>query len=392
MAKLIQLSNISWQQPFKDRKKELPLWGTHVKVAEFCDFKDSTKRKLNIKFEPQFNIDIIDYFQITSGNEISFPKAFQEKIGNIVFNNPDSFFIVTVMDTLDISISPSDIIWIKNVKRNKGEGWAYEEVSCKDTFLLHWPTAKKGSAKIPQVGDIIVLFQKPNYINGKKNYKVHLTHLVTPVSSEIIADEKNPSHKWSREVQLIAKANSINAIPNPGHFNFLLSNRGLTNPIINLESRLNLSEVATQEEIWKLFEKHFCSNIKSKIFKPENPIGIFGEEEGDKVIKEHIKQEITRRNSKIVQLKKSQALKAGNGKISCECCDFNFNKKYGEHGIGFIECHHRIHVASGKRITKLKDLALVCANCHRMLHHKNADKKYFGVEELRQLILKKVAR
>lgn len=178
MAKLIQLSNISWHQPFKDRKKELPLWSTHVKVAEFCNFKDGTKRKLNIKFEPQFNIDHTDFFQITSGNEILFPKAFQDKIADIVFNNPDSFFTVTVMDTFDISFSPSDIFWVKNVKRNQGESWAYDEVSCKDTFHLHWSTKWRGSASTPRVGDIIVLFQKPNFINGKKNYKVHLTHLV----------------------------------------------------------------------------------------------------------------------------------------------------------------------------------------------------------------------
>ncbi|HEV7332376.1 MAG TPA: hypothetical protein VGN63_15165 [Flavisolibacter sp.] len=88
MAKLIQLSNISWQQPFKDRRKELLLWGSHVKVAEFCNLKDGTKRRLNIRFEPKFNIDITDYFQITSGNEISFPKALQEKIRDIVIKNP----------------------------------------------------------------------------------------------------------------------------------------------------------------------------------------------------------------------------------------------------------------------------------------------------------------
>ncbi len=388
MAKLIKLSNISWQQPFKDRRKELPLWGTHAKVAEFCNFKDGTKRKLNIKFESRFNIDIIDNFQITSGNEISFPKALQNKIAEIVFNNPDSFFTVTVMDTPDISFSPSDIIWIKNVKRERGAGWAYENVSCKANFLLNWSTKKRGSASTPQIGEIIVLFQKPNYINGRKNYHVQLTHLVTPISSDIIADENNPKHKWCREVQLIAMANPINAIPNPGHFNFFLANRGLTNPIINLESRINLTEVGTQEEIWKLFEKHFCQNIKSKIFKPDNPVGIFGETEGDKVIKEHIKQEITRRNSKIVQLKKGQALSNGKGRIFCEWCDFDFSKKYGEHGIGFIECHHKIHVSSGKRITKLEDLALVCANCHRMLHRKDSEKSYFAVEDLRRLINK----
>ena len=108
----------------------------------------------------------------------------------------------------------------------------------------------------------------------------------------------------------------------------------------------------------------------------------------DRVIKEHIKQEITRRNSKIVQLKKGQALSNGKGRIFCEWCDFDFSKKYGEHGIGFIECHHKIHVSSGKRITKLEDLALVCANCHRMLHRKDSEKSYFAVEDLRRLINK----
>ncbi|HEV7332377.1 MAG TPA: HNH endonuclease [Flavisolibacter sp.] len=300
--------------------------------------------------------------------------------------------MVTVLDTPDISFAPSDIVWIKNVLRNKGEGWAYDNISCKETFLLNWPTGKRGSAGTPKVGDIIVLFQKPNYINGKRNYKVHLTHLVTPVSPDIIPDEKYPKHKWCRRVQLIAMPNPIEAIPNPGHFSFFLPNRGLTNPIINLESKLNLSEVATQEEIWRLFEKHLCSNVRSKIFNPESPVGIFGEEEGDKIIKNHIKQEITRRNSKIVQIKKNQARTQGNGHILCECCDFDFNHTYGEHGDGFIECHHKIHVAAGKRITKLEDLALVCSNCHRMLHRKNTTNGYFTVEQLRKLILKRKAQ
>jgi hypothetical protein len=386
MARLIQLSNISWQQRFKDRKKELMLWGSHSKVAEFCNFEDGTKRRLNIKFESRFKINYTDDFQITSGNEILFPKEFREQIADIILNNSDSYFTVTVVDTSDISFSPSDIIWIKNVKRDGGKAWAYDDVSCKKNFLLHWSTKMKGSARTPKVGDIIVLFQKPNKINGRRNYHVHLTHLVTPVSAEIIPDEDNPNYKWCREVQLIAIANPIQAIPNPGHFDFFLPNRGLTNPIVNLESRLKLSEAGTQEELWKLFEKHFCANIKSKIFKPKDPVGIFGEPEGDKVIKEHIKQEITRRNSKIVQRKKSEALREGNSKILCECCDFDFYHQYGDHGTGFIECHHKIHVSIGKRITQLEDLALVCANCHRMLHHKKDDKGYYTVEELRELI------
>lgn len=387
MAKLIQLSNTSWRQPFTDRKKELHLWNTQPEVAAFCGLEDGTKRLLNIKFEDKFKIDITANFQITSGKEISFPKDLRDKAEKIIFKNPDSYFIVTVLDTPDALFAPTNIRWLKNVKRNQGEGWAYDDVTCDKPFLLNWPTSKKNSAATPKIGDIILLFQKPNKINGKKNYKVQLTHLVSPISEPIIADEKNPKHKWCREVRLIAMANPIEAIPNPGHFSFFLANRGLTNPIINLENKIGLNERETQEQVWDLFQNYFCESLSSDLPKFENPVEeVLGEVEGDKVIKEHIRQELTQRNSSIVQRAKAEAMKKGNGSILCDCCDFDFLKIYGTHGTGFIECHHKIHIATGKRITTLADLALVCSNCHRMLHRKNKKEKYFSVDELRKLI------
>lgn len=386
MAKLIQLSDTSWRQPFTHRKKELPLWNTHPKVASYCGLEDGTKRLLNIKFEKKFKINETAYFQITSGKEISFPKDFQDRIRDIVFNNPDSYFTVTILDFYGTSFSSSDILWIKNVKRNQGEGWAYNHVTYDKPFLLNWPSSKKGSASTPKVGDIIVLFQKPNQINARKNYKVHFTHLVTPISTDIILDEEYPNHKWCRQVKLIAMPKPIEAIPNPGHFNFFLPNRGLTNPIINLENNLGLTEAETQDEVWSLFQNHFCPNINDQIFKPKNPVGEFGESEGDKIIREHIRQELTRRNSKIVQLAKEQALLKGKGIILCECCNFDFLKTYGKHGIGFIECHHKIFVSTGQRITTITDLALVCSNCHRMLHRKNLANEHYTVDELKKLI------
>jgi predicted HNH restriction endonuclease len=58
------------------------------------------------------------------------------------------------------------------------------------------------------------------------------------------------------------------------------------------------------------------------------------------------------------------------GALSCDVCGFDFSMTYGELGDGFIEAHHRVPVAqlAGKLKTKVSDLALVCANCHRMLH------------------------
>lgn len=57
---------------------------------------------------------------------------------------------------------------------------------------------------------------------------------------------------------------------------------------------------------------------------------------------------------------------------ACEVCGFSFAEVYGELGSDYIECHHVVplHIAAqaGEVITNMDDLALVCANCHRMLH------------------------
>ena len=59
------------------------------------------------------------------------------------------------------------------------------------------------------------------------------------------------------------------------------------------------------------------------------------------------------------------------GYLACEVCGFRFDEKYGTLGEYFIDCHHiePIHLRSEiGSITKLTDLALLCSNCHRMIH------------------------
>lgn len=54
----------------------------------------------------------------------------------------------------------------------------------------------------------------------------------------------------------------------------------------------------------------------------------------------------------------------------CDVCGFSFHKYYGPIGVGFIEAHHTVPVSQfkGQRITRIEEIALVCSNCHRMLH------------------------
>jgi hypothetical protein len=76
------------------------------------------------------------------------------------------------------------------------------------------------------------------------------------------------------------------------------------------------------------------------------------------------------------------------GKLECEVCSTDFQVKYGELGEGFIEAHHRtpVHKLDGVRKTKASELALVCSNCHRMLHRANPQ---LTVEELKERIRRK---
>ena len=109
MASLEKITSTSWKQPFKDRKKEFHLWGSHTEVANHCNLQDGTKRLLNIQFENAHEIDITDRFQITSGKEISFPKELQNLIKPIILDNPQSYFIVRVIDVDSDDDSGSEI-------------------------------------------------------------------------------------------------------------------------------------------------------------------------------------------------------------------------------------------------------------------------------------------
>ena len=90
------------------------------------------------------------------------------------------------------------------------------------------------------------------------------------------------------------------------------------------------------------------------------------------------------RDASLVRKKKLSVQKAV-GALSCEACGFEFVKRYGDHGDGFIECHHTkplSELASGEK-TRLSDLALVCSNCHRMIHRK---RPWLSLDDLRSLL------
>lgn len=79
------------------------------------------------------------------------------------------------------------------------------------------------------------------------------------------------------------------------------------------------------------------------------------------------------REAKLRAAKIREAIGKGRGHIKCEVpgCGFDFYERYGEVGHRFAVVHHLAPLsdaaASGRKTT-LEDLAVVCANCHAMVH------------------------
>jgi 5-methylcytosine-specific restriction protein A len=103
--------------------------------------------------------------------------------------------------------------------------------------------------------------------------------------------------------------------------------------------------------------------------------------EGAVLYRTHVHRE---RNLELVRKAKERG-RTRNGRVNCEACGFDYEAVYGEVGEGYIECHHTVPVSElspgGK--TRLEDIALLCASCHRMVHRR---RPWLRMEQLRSLL------
>jgi hypothetical protein len=145
-----------------------------------------------------------------------------------------------------------------------------------------------------------------------------------------------------------------------------------------------LSETRTFQQYWPQNEPLWIISgmcwvgpepLKPKDIEDEDKSFI----EGAKKWKLHLTRE---RSHTVVSEAKKKAL-SRDQMLRCEICGFSFIEKYGELGAEFIEAHHTQPIStleSGSR-TKVEDIALLCANCHRMIHR---GERTLTLDELRQ--------
>jgi len=149
-----------------------------------------------------------------------------------------------------------------------------------------------------------------------------------------------------------------------------------------------------EEEVWD----HFAADpvelsktakaIRQIVTKRQIPV--VPQDDDDEIVEAEEGRILTRlhrireRNRELVTKKKASALKI-HGRLRCEACSFDFEDTYGTRGSGFIEAHHTkpLYTLFPGDKTRIEDLALLCSNCHRMIH---ARRPWLTVNELKQVI------
>jgi len=141
------------------------------------------------------------------------------------------------------------------------------------------------------------------------------------------------------------------------------------------------NEFASDPERLSLIAEAIKANVSNLPYADLEQDEIVEAEEGRVLTRAHLTRE---RSRKLVEGKKQEALKAL-GRLACEACGFDFEAIYGERGWGFIEVHHAlpVHQLLPGAKTKLADLRLLCANCHRMVHSR---RPWLTIDQLRSCL------
>jgi hypothetical protein len=90
------------------------------------------------------------------------------------------------------------------------------------------------------------------------------------------------------------------------------------------------------------------------------------------------------RDSRVIQIAKDN-FKKKYGRIFCQICEIDFEEKYGQIGSDFIEAHHTMPVGKMPPDYKTKpdEIAMLCPNCHRMIHKR---RPWLEMPDLKKLL------
>jgi 5-methylcytosine-specific restriction enzyme A len=217
----------------------------------------------------------------------------------------------------------------------------------------------------------------------------------------------NPVHTSEKHPEIEALSKLLNSLPihkqaekqgdfrNPNGVYMKLCNFLRFDP--NYHGKGLQAGAKLEEEIWKEFadDRPKLHQVAQAIRENLPLLGLTSPEieddeefpEGAILTRTHKMRE---RNPSITKKKKTQVLNQ-TGKLECEVCGFDFNEFYGPIGHGFAECHHNKPVSELKpgQNTRLSDLSIICANCHRIVH---SSKPLRSIPELKHIVDQRIAK
>lgn len=126
------------------------------------------------------------------------------------------------------------------------------------------------------------------------------------------------------------------------------------------------------------YEQRLADLIATK-----NPSSPFPSEDGARAL-EGVRTEVVTYKQGRSRALRDRALARSNG--ICKVCRVNYSALLDGRGVRVLQVHHRKQLAATDRpqLTKLSDLAVVCANCHLLIHMDS--KKALSVEKLRAMM------
>ncbi len=215
------------------------------------------------------------------------------------------------------------------------------------------------------------------YFRGGSDCRIKSSDAYQPLADyfqlteqERIQPRESENHRpaWNNMVQFARRGlkDSGYLFSNSPRSIWQLSSSGIVAAQTGSHKHRELQTNLSADKPEKVVIESILINHPQPISKLEPDISNISITEGRKKLFIHIRRE---RNPKIVKEKKERVLNA-TGKLICEVCNFDFVSLYGHLGHGFCEVHHKNPLAKVDKETQtsLEDLAIVCSNCHRMIH------------------------
>jgi len=199
-------------------------------------------------------------------------------------------------------------------------------------------------------GEIITTFQSSLYNSSEQAFS--LTQLGFEIVDSVLSSNWP---NWKRRTNNIPIAISYPSIEN--YFEDGVG-RALSNTFIKKDfTTTQKRDFTLTSGILDLSDLESLKNLRKKEF-----------EEGRLKLVQHARIEKVRNPQLIKQAKR--LFKKLHGRLFCEICSFDFEKKYGKRGKDYIEAHHKKPISESDtvRVVTVDDLSIVCSNCHSMLH------------------------